>query len=150
MATHEIYASCVAVTEDAGLLFIGESGSGKSDIALRLIDAGSKLISDDRVALMEEGGELFASPTHKSAGLIELRGLGVFRLAAHQCAPRVRIVAAIHCDNLTPPRLQDPLEAVWCGVALPFWRMRVLDASSVSKLKILVQSLLPESKVFRV
>lgn len=149
MAKHEIYASCVAVTKDAGLLFIGESGSGKSDITLRFIDAGCWLVSDDRVALVEEGGELFASPTSASAGLIELRGMGVFRIPEEQCMPRVRVVAAVHCDDLSLPRLQDPLEAVWCGVALPFWRVRVCDASSVAKLRLLVRSLLPENNVFR-
>lgn len=149
MAKHEIYATCVAITDDAGVLFLGDSGRGKTDIALRLVDAGCKLVSDDRVALSEEEGCLYASPTLASAQLIELRGIGVFKLTLEQCCPKVRVVAAIQCDDVTPPRLQDPLEAVWCGVALPFWRMRVLDASSVAKIRILVQSLRDESEVFR-
>ena len=55
----------------------GESGAGKSDLALRLIDRGAQLISDDYTLLQRAGGELIASPPDTISGKIEVRGLGV-------------------------------------------------------------------------
>lgn len=55
----------------------GASGAGKSDLALRLIDRGAVLISDDYTLLQRADGDLLASPPEKIAGQIEVRGLGV-------------------------------------------------------------------------
>lgn len=55
----------------------GESGAGKSDLALRLIDRGATLISDDYTLLQRAGRELIASPPDTIAGKIEVRGLGL-------------------------------------------------------------------------
>lgn len=55
----------------------GESGAGKSDLALRLIDRGATLISDDYTLLQRAGSELIASPPDTIAGKIEVRGLGL-------------------------------------------------------------------------
>ncbi len=57
----------------------GASGAGKSDLALRLIDRGAALISDDYTLLQRAGGELLASPPENIAGQIEVRGLGVLQ-----------------------------------------------------------------------
>jgi serine kinase of HPr protein (carbohydrate metabolism regulator) len=59
------------------VLIEGESGAGKSDLALRLIDRGATLISDDYTLLQRAGGELIASPPDTIAGKIEVRGLGL-------------------------------------------------------------------------
>ena len=59
------------------VLIEGESGAGKSDLALRLIDRGAQLISDDYTLLQRAGGELIASPPDTISGKIEVRGLGV-------------------------------------------------------------------------
>jgi serine kinase of HPr protein (carbohydrate metabolism regulator) len=58
-------------------LIEGESGAGKSDLALRLIDRGATLISDDYTLLQRAGSELIASPPDTIAGKIEVRGLGL-------------------------------------------------------------------------
>jgi serine kinase of HPr protein (carbohydrate metabolism regulator) len=58
-------------------LIEGASGAGKSDLALRLIDRGAMLISDDYTLLQRAGSELIASPPEKIAGQIEVRGLGI-------------------------------------------------------------------------
>ena len=69
-----IHASCVSIG-GKGVLLLGESGAGKSDLALRLIDDGAKLVADDRCNLFSRGGKLFASAPASIAGLIELRGI---------------------------------------------------------------------------
>ena len=72
----QIHASCVA-REEAGVLLLGPPGSGKSDLALRLLEHGFMLVADDRVEI--EGG--IARPPPHLAGLLEVRGLGIVRLA---------------------------------------------------------------------
>ena len=78
-----IHASCVAVGRK-GILLLGASGAGKSDLALRLIDEGAVLVADDRTDLFVRRGKLFARAPRILAGLIEVRGLGIVRLRRHK------------------------------------------------------------------
>lgn len=71
----QIHASCVA-RDGEGVLLLGPSGAGKSDLALRLIDRGFSLLADDRVDIADG----VAHPPAALAGLLEVRGLGIFRL----------------------------------------------------------------------
>lgn len=71
-----LHVSSVAI-DGRAVLIEGESGAGKSDLALRLIDRGATLISDDYTLLQRAGGELIASPPDTISGKIEVRGLGV-------------------------------------------------------------------------
>jgi serine kinase of HPr protein (carbohydrate metabolism regulator) len=83
MPEHEksflLHATCVAL-DGVGVLLGGPSGSGKSDLALRLIDGGAILVSDDQVALSVREGRLSASPPATIAGMIEAREIGLMRL----------------------------------------------------------------------
>ena len=79
MKTVNIHATCVAIRAK-GVLILGDSGAGKSDLALRLIDAGAKLVADDRTELYLTRGLLCARAPKTIAGLIEVRGLGVIVL----------------------------------------------------------------------
>jgi HPr kinase/phosphorylase len=71
-----IHATAVAVA-GAGLLICGKSGSGKSDLALRLIDRGAILISDDQVDIRRNNQILSLSPPASLAGKLEVRSLGI-------------------------------------------------------------------------
>ena len=80
-----IHACCVVLSRagdpfgapsDAGVLLIGPSGSGKSDLALRLIALGAVLVADDRVELFVQHGTLMARAPQALAGLVEIRGGG--------------------------------------------------------------------------
>lgn len=73
-----IHASCVAIA-GRGVLLLGPSGAGKSDLALRLMDRGAILVTDDRCDLWREAGETWAAPPENLAGMIEVRGLGILR-----------------------------------------------------------------------
>ena len=64
----------------------GPSGAGKSDLALRLIDRGAILVSDDYTLLTRDGAALIASPPETIAGKIEARGLGILPVAHIGCA----------------------------------------------------------------
>ncbi|HVY12141.1 MAG TPA: HPr kinase/phosphatase C-terminal domain-containing protein, partial [Alphaproteobacteria bacterium] len=63
-----------------GLLLRGAAGMGKSDLALRLIEAGGVLVADDRTLLKMENGALYAEAPKAIAGLLEIRGLGLRRV----------------------------------------------------------------------
>src|SRR5262245_51780923 len=74
-----IHASCVALGS-RGVLLLGPSGCGKSDLALRLIDDGARLVSDDRTILFVAKGALHAAAPASIKGLLEVRGLGIIQL----------------------------------------------------------------------
>ena len=74
-----IHASCVAIGSQ-GVLLLGPSGVGKSDLALRLIDEGAKLVADDRTILFVSKRALHAKPPPSIKGLLEIRGLGIVEL----------------------------------------------------------------------
>ncbi len=94
-----IHATLVALKRDGGgqgALLIGPPGSGKSDLALRLIHEGAMLVADDQVDVSFNHGGLWGAAPAKIAGLIEARGIGLLRLPH---APGARISAVF---DLTP------------------------------------------------
>jgi HPr kinase/phosphorylase len=74
-----VHGTCVALG-GKGVLLLGGSGAGKSDLALRLIHDGAVLVADDRVVLTVKASKLAASAPTTIAGLIEVRGLGILKL----------------------------------------------------------------------
>jgi HPr kinase/phosphorylase len=102
-----IHATCVVLAQaagafgapsDAGVLILGESGAGKSDLALRLIAMGAMLVADDRCDLFVSSDALQAAVPRTLAGMIEVRGIGIVHLPWQ---PDARIALAV--------RLADPL-----------------------------------------
>jgi serine kinase of HPr protein (carbohydrate metabolism regulator) len=106
MTTQMIHASCVEIM-GRGVLLLGPSGSGKSDLALRLIDRGATLVSDDQVILTASESALIAGPPPKIAGKIEVRGLGIISLPF---ARDVRLSLAV---DLAGAVERFPLEPQW-------------------------------------
>lgn len=74
-------AGCVAI-RGCGVLIEGEPGSGKSSLALALIDRGAEFVGDDGVALTVRDGRLWAAPPPHTAGQLEIRNVGIACLAA--------------------------------------------------------------------
>jgi len=74
-----IHASCVAIGRHS-VLIMGNSGAGKSDLALRLIDQGAVLVADDRTVLFVDKGAIHARAPASISGLLEVRGLGIVKL----------------------------------------------------------------------
>ena len=94
-----MHASCAARGE-AGLLLLGASGSGKSDLLLRLLDIGFEMVGDDQIEVLDG----YASPAGALAGLLEVRGLGILRLPHRG---RVRLALAVElgpAERLPVPR----------------------------------------------
>ncbi len=89
------------------LLIEGPPGSGKSSLALALIDRGATLIGDDGIALERRGAMLWAVPAPATAGLIELRNVGIATLPSAE-AP----VALVLMLALDAPRFIERTEMV--------------------------------------
>ena len=86
-----IHASCVAIG-NKGVLLLGKSGAGKSDLALRLIDEGAKLVADDRTILFVKNGALHARAPATIRGLLEIRGVGIVEMPVRS---QVRLALAV-------------------------------------------------------
>ncbi len=101
------HASCAA--RDAhGVLLLGPSGSGKSDLLLRLLDRGFTLVADDQVEI--DGG--VARPPAALAGLVEIRGLGILRLP-YRATARLKLAVTL---GPVPVRLPHPARDPEFGV----------------------------------
>jgi len=74
-----VHATTVAIGAH-GVMLMGTSGAGKSDLALRLIDRGALLVSDDYTDVVARDGDVVASPPATIAGKIEIRGIGIIAL----------------------------------------------------------------------
>ncbi|MEO8115412.1 MAG: HPr kinase/phosphorylase [Phenylobacterium sp.] len=112
-----------------GVLIEGPSGSGKSDLALRALERGFRLVADDRVLLWVSAGRLFGRAPDPLAGLMEVRGLGV----APQAALRLcEIVMAVRSGP--PERLPEPKAAAHLGVHIPLIELDFHEASAPAKL----------------
>jgi len=139
--TQPIHATAVARFGPAGwrgVLLRGPSGSGKSDLALRLIDAGWRLIGDDYVHVWASGGALYAAAPDRIAGRIEARGLGVLEAPAR---PVARIVLAADCVQAAPERLPEPAFETLAGLRLPRLGIDVRPASATRTLALAIDRL---------
>lgn len=131
LASETIHASAVAIG-DRAVLIEGPSGSGKSDLALRLIDRGAVLISDDYTLVRRQDGRLTAWAPGSIAGRIEIRGLGIRRMDHRDGVEVALVVRAAE----TPPRL--PSEREWrrvSGGKLPVMLLSLLEASAPIKVE---------------
>lgn len=128
----QVHASCCAWSGLAVLLR-GIPGSGKSDLALRLVDAGFQLVADDRVDLAVEHGGVTASAPAALAGLIEVRGLGILDLGSPGAA-RVGLLADL-APAATIERTPEPATEALLGITLPVIRIDPTAPSAVARVR---------------
>lgn len=134
----QIHATCCAFPDGPAahaVLLRGPPGSGKSDLALRLIDTGFVLVADDRVDLTAEGGRVIASGPEALAGLIELRGIGILRLP-HRFARCPVALVVDFADVATQERMPQPQHCDIAGVALPMIAIDPATPSAAARIRI--------------
>lgn len=120
-----------------GVMLMGPSGSGKSDLALRLIDQGARLVADDRTHIMVDDGQLIATAPHTIAGQLEVRGFGVVEVPRTTAAP-VRLIAELVHSNQVE-RLPDPGYMPLLGVSIPLIMLNAFEASAAAKLRLVLK-----------
>ena len=128
-----VHATAVAIGGRAVLLR-GPSGSGKSDLALRLIDAGARLVADDQTRIWRDGNVLLARAPKPIAGLIEVRGVGIVKvepLAVARLALIADLVAVQHVE-----RLPEPSSETILGLPIPRVAIAPFEASAPIKLRL--------------
>jgi len=135
-----VHATCVALKVGRSwraLLLRGPSGAGKSDVALRLLEAGGRLIADDQTHLAKVGRALIATPPQSLAGLIEVRGIGIVKLGRGQLlarAPLALLVDLVRPDQVE--RMPEPAREKVLGIDLPKVALAPFEASIVTKLRL--------------
>lgn len=133
-----LHATCIALPDGAdgwsGVLLRGAPGAGKSDLALRLIDDGARLVADDQTLIRNADGTLFARAPDTIAGKIEVRGLGIVAL------PYLESVAlTLVCDLVAGDAVErhpGPETADIEGVGLPRLALAPFEASAPAKLRL--------------
>jgi HPr kinase/phosphorylase len=128
-----LHASCVQLG-GVGVVLLGASGVGKSDLALRLIDTGALLVADDQLRVETGPSGLLGRPAENLAGLLEVRGLGIVRLPHCRVSP---LGLVVELDVASPaPRLPEPSTYPLLGIALRHLRLDPRQASAVAKIRL--------------
>jgi len=128
-----IHASCVH-WNGKGVLFIGPSGSGKSDACLQIIQAGGFLIADDQTELTAADGVLTASCPTTIYGKMEIRGVGI--LPVEKVRPQTPIDLIVQIVSLDKmERMPDEKTETLMGVCLPKIDLCPFEISFLAKLK---------------
>jgi len=132
LSSETLHASCVAIA-GRGVLIEGLSGSGKSDLALRLIDRGARLVSDDYTMVRRIENHLVGAGPANIAGLIEVRGLG---LVAMPYDADVRIVMIVNLDTPVERMPQPGTSRVLAGVSVPVVALAPFESSAPIKVEL--------------
>ncbi len=133
-----MHATAVAIGGQAVLLR-GASGCGKSDLGLRLIDAGARLVADDQCELHRRGAAIFVRAPATIAGLLEVRGLGIVRLDALAEAPVALVANLVSPDTIE--RLPARRSETILGLAVPLIAVASFEASTAAKLRLALRAL---------
>jgi len=122
---------------DAAVLLVGASGAGKSDVALRLVAMGARLLSDDQTALSEDSGRLMAEAPSSLYGQMEIRGVGIVKT---ETAARAPVILAVRLDESADvPRLPEPQthrlpQGLENAPEPPFLVLHAFEASTPAKI----------------
>ena len=137
LSSETVHASTVAC-DGRAVLISGPSGSGKSDLALRLLDRGFTLVSDDQTIVRRKGDMLEASAPPSIAGKLEIRGIGIVDVETIKDVP-IALYVELTSEIVRLP--DDRRERPVLGVKLPLISVDAQTASAASKVALALDRL---------
>jgi serine kinase of HPr protein (carbohydrate metabolism regulator) len=137
LSSENLHASTIALNGRA-VLIGGPSGSGKSDLALRLLDRGFTLVSDDRTIVRKDGSRLIASAPSTIKGKLEIRGIGIVDVEAIADVP-LALVVELTSDMQRLP--DDSRERLILGIGVPLINVDATTASAACKVAVALDRL---------
>ncbi len=137
LSSETIHASTVAL-DGRAVLITGPSGSGKSDLALRLLDRGFVLVSDDQTIVRKTGTRLTASAPPTIRGKLEIRGVGIVAMEQVDDQP-VALVVELTSEIQRLP--DDSRERPVLGIPVPLISVDAMTASAASKVALALDRL---------
>ena len=137
LSSETVHASTVA-SDGRAVLISGPSGSGKSDLALRLLDRGFTLVSDDQTIVRRDGDRLVASAPPTIKGKLEIRGIGIVEMDTVDDVP-VALFVELTSEIMRLP--DDRRERPVLGVSLPLVSVDAQTASAASKVALALDRL---------
>jgi serine kinase of HPr protein (carbohydrate metabolism regulator) len=129
LSSETLHASTVAL-DGRAVMISGPSGSGKSDLALRLLDRGFVLVSDDQTLVRKDNGRVLASAPPTIRGKLEVRGVGIVEMETIDNVP-LALVVELTSDIQRLP--DDSRERLVLDVKLPLISVDAMTASAPSK-----------------
>jgi serine kinase of HPr protein (carbohydrate metabolism regulator) len=137
LSSETLHASTVAI-EGRAILITGPSGSGKSDLTLRLLDRGFALVSDDQTIVRKNGTRLTASAPPTIRGKLEIRGIGIVTMEPVD-EQAVALIVELTSDIQRLP--DDSRERLVMGVPVPLISVDAMTASAASKVALALDRL---------
>ena len=110
-----------------GVLIRGRSGSGKSDMALRLMSMGAQLVVDDQAFVWASGGHAYATAPKTIEGQMELRGIGILPFSS---LPVSRLWLVIDASDDEPERMPEQRLTHISGIPIPLLSLKLIHPST--------------------
>jgi serine kinase of HPr protein (carbohydrate metabolism regulator) len=132
LSSETLHATSVAINGKA-VLIMGPSGSGKSDLALRLLDRGAVLISDDQTLVRQTEGQLLANSFGTIKGKMEVRGIGIIARDTASDVPVALIIDLRGATERFPLETQDRQVA---GKMVPVVSLSPFESSAPIKVEL--------------
>jgi serine kinase of HPr protein (carbohydrate metabolism regulator) len=137
LSSETLHATCVAL-DGRAVLLCGLSGSGKSDLALQLIDRGFVLVADDQTIVRRQGARLLASVPTTIAGKLEIRGIGIVSMPTVRDA---QVSLVVDLEGAIERLPDDSRERSILDVAVPLITIDARTASAASKVALALDRL---------